>query len=109
MRCFRGEVRSRLLRTHLFGAFLTLLPLSRAETLFMVVAWLLTGYSFVMCIGHIIFQAVLASQSNYGRAWLPDGATSTIILQYVGFQRYVDSAALEFNVCEPKEGTTSPY
>jgi hypothetical protein len=49
-----------------------------------------------MCLGHIIFQAFLASQSDYGRALLPDGSTAAIVLQYTGFQRYVSKRHAHF-------------
>lgn len=60
-----------------------------SEIVIQVVAWVLTAYSLLVCIGHIVFQAVLATQHDYGRKWLPDGSTGAIVLQYVGFQRYV--------------------
>lgn len=68
---------------------LTFYPFSLLEIVINVIAWILTGFAGLICIGHIVFQSVMATQPDYGRKWLPDDSTLTLILQYVGVQRYV--------------------
>jgi hypothetical protein len=55
-----------------------------------ITLWILSIYSGLMCLGHIIFQSVLGAQTDYGRKLLPETGTVTTVLQYVGFQRIPD-------------------
>jgi len=61
--------------------------LPKRKTIVNICLWVLSIYSGLMCLGHIIFQAVLGAKHNYGRSLLPDTGTATTVLQFVGFQR----------------------
>jgi hypothetical protein len=60
-------------------------PGAYAKTL----SWYLAIMSGLALIGHAVFQTVMAVSSDYGRELLPDNATSTEVVEFLGFHRYV--------------------